>query len=111
MMSGLSGFCGGPVSPALRPMPGVQRRPLFHFPIRALYIKHLQAYNTAGQLLSFCCSQSSAIICDHLDLDHPLNVSRRERDAWARSPAIYAALTELGGKRLAFSVSGAGFGR
>src|ERR1035441_8245437 len=62
MMSGLSGFCGGPVSPALRPMPGVQRRQLFDFPIRALYIKHLQTYNTAGQPLSFCCSQSSAII-------------------------------------------------
>jgi hypothetical protein len=27
-------------------MAGVQRRPLFDFPIRALYIKHLQAYNT-----------------------------------------------------------------
>src|ERR1035438_617947 len=95
MMSGLSGFCGGPVSPALRPMPGVQRRPLFHFPIRALYIKHLQAYNTAGQLLSFCCSQSSAIICDHLDLDHPRGVRAHGLGADALEALAFTAKDAL----------------
>jgi hypothetical protein len=47
-------------------MPGVQRRPLFDFPIRACTSITYSAYNTAWQLLSFCWSQSSAIICDHL---------------------------------------------